>query len=65
MEFEAIYNVRDKIKMILKEKKIKFTELKPKVPFIEKMLEVEVNKKDGSKQCGYGLCGGICRWRNE
>lgn len=65
MEFEAIYNVRSKVKKILKEKDIKYTELKPQIPFLKKMLDIEVSKQDGSKQYGYGLCGGICRWRNN
>lgn len=33
MEFQAIYNVRDKVVKILNDKGIKYTELKPKVPF--------------------------------
>lgn len=33
MEFQAIYNVRDKVVKMLNDKGIKYTELKPKVPF--------------------------------
>lgn len=62
MEFKAIYDTREKIKKLLKEKNIKYTELKPKIPFINKMLDIEVHKRDGSIQYGYGLCGGRCRW---
>lgn len=62
MEFKAIYNVRERIKELLKEKNIKYTELKPKIPFLKKMLSIEVQKRDGSKQYGYGPCGGMCRW---
>lgn len=62
MEFQAIYDVRDKIKEILKSKNIKYTELHPKIPFLYKMLDIEVHKRDGSIQHGYGLCGGRCRW---
>ena len=62
VEFKAIYDIRDKIKKILKKKKIKYTELKPKIPFLEKMLIKEVHKRDGNIQIGYGLCGGKCRW---
>lgn len=65
MEFKAIYDTRDRIKELLQKKNIKYTELKPKIPFIEKMLAIEVNKHDGTKQYGYGLCGGMCRWRNN
>ncbi len=62
MEFKAIYNIRDKIKTILKEKNIKYTELNPQEPFLYKMLEKEVHKRDGTIQYGYGLCGRRCRW---
>lgn len=62
MEFKAIYDIRDKVKEKLKEKNIKYTELKPSEPFLHKMLKKEVHKRDGSIQKGYGICGGICRW---
>lgn len=65
MEFKAIYNIRNIVKELLDKKNIKYTELKPKVPFINKMIAIEVNKRDKTKQCGYGLCGGMCRWRNS
>lgn len=62
MEFKAIYDTRDIIKWVLKELNIKYTELKPNIPFIDKMLNIEVHKRDGTIQYGYGLCGGRCRW---
>lgn len=62
MEFKAIYKTRDKIKKLLGKRGIKYTELKPKEPFLYKMLEKEVHKRDGTIQKGYGLCGGRCRW---
>ena len=62
MEFKAIYNIRDKVRILLQELDIKYTELKPEIPFINKMLNIEVHKRDGSIQFGYGLCGGRCRW---
>lgn len=62
MEFKAIYDTRDIIKKLLCEKNIKYTELKPTIPFIDKMLNKKVNKRDGITQYGYGLCGGRCRW---
>lgn len=62
MEFQAIYNVKDKVKQLLKDRNIKYTELKPKESFLYKMLEKEVHKRDGSIQYGYGVCGGKCRW---
>lgn len=65
MEFQAVYKTRDKVKEILKHKNIKYTELHPKIPFLRKMLDIEVHKRDNSIQYGYGLCGGMCRWRNS
>lgn len=62
MEFQAIYNLRDKIIPVLKEKGINFVELKPDKPFLYTMLEKPVKKRDGSKQNGYQWCGGRCRW---
>lgn len=62
MEFDAIYTIRDKVKEILKQKNIVYTELSPDKPFLHYMLEKEVTKRDGSKQCGYKWCGGACRW---
>lgn len=62
MEFQAIYNIRDKILPILKENNIKYTELKPKEKFEYKMFEKLVNHRDGTKSKGYSWCGGRCRW---
>ena len=66
MEFNAIYYTRDLVLDILRDlynyRKIKYTELKPEIHFIDKMLNIEVHKRDGSIQFGYGLCGGRCRW---
>lgn len=46
MEFKAIYDVRDKIKKLLEKIGIKYTELKPNPPFLYKMLEKEVHKRN-------------------
>lgn len=62
MEFECIYNNRDKILPLLKQHNIKYTELKPKEPFEYTMLYKPVKKRDGSSQRGYSWCGGRCRW---
>lgn len=45
MEFECIYKMCDKILPILKEKNIKYTELKPKEPFEYTMFEKPVKKE--------------------
>ena len=62
MEFKAIYNIRDKIIEILKQRKIKFTELKPKCQFCYKMFDKPVKAKNGTTHYGYSWCGGRCRW---
>lgn len=62
MEFEAIYNIRDKIIEILKQRNIKFTELKPKCKFCYKMFDKPVKAKNGTTHYGYSWCGGRCRW---
>lgn len=62
MEFKAIYNIRDKIIEILKEKNIKFTELKPKCEFCYKMFDKPVKAKNGTTHYGYSWCGCRCRW---
>lgn len=58
MEFDAIYAVRDMVLPLLKSKGIEYTELKPRRPFLYDMLEKP--KRTGG--CGYGWCGGPCRW---
>lgn len=62
MEFDAIYNIRDKIKELLEEKNIKFTELKPSYNFEYKMFEKPVKHRNGTTGKGYSWCGGYCRW---
>lgn len=62
MEFQAIYDTRDKVLPLLAEKGIKYTELKPERPFLYDMLERPKIKRTGEKVCGDGWCGGACRW---
>lgn len=62
VEFQAIYDTKDKVRLILETLNIKYTELKPEIRFIDKMLNIEVHKRDGTIQKGYGICGGKCRW---
>ena len=62
VEFEAIYNVRDKVLPMLQENNIKYTELKPEYPFEYTMFEKPVKKRDGTTGKGYSWCGGRCRW---
>ena len=62
MEFKAIYNIRDKVKLLLQEKNIKFVELKPEYDFEYKMFDKPVKKRNGTIGKGYSWCGGVCRW---
>ena len=62
MEFRAIYNNRDKMKRLLEEQNITFTEMKPRNSFLWSMLEKPIKTRDGSIKVGFGWCGGPCRW---
>ena len=62
MEFQAIYNLRNKILPLLQENNIKYTELHPRKPFLFTMLDKTVKKRDGTISKGYSWCGGRCRW---
>ena len=53
VEFQAIYNNKNKLKPILESKNIRFTELKPTYDFIYLMTEKPVQKRDFSVQNGY------------
>ena len=62
MEFQAIYDIRDRVKPILEQRGIQFTEVKPDIPFLYAMLEKPVISRKGQLHYGYGWCGGPCRW---
>ena len=62
MEFNAIYNIRDKVKLWLNELGIKYTELKPTTDFKDKMYNYHYQSRKGDLKHGYGWCGGLCRW---
>lgn len=63
MEFDCIYRLRDKVaEELLKPNGIKFTELKPTMPFEYKMVCYEHKTRKGETRLGYGWCGGMCRW---
>lgn len=63
VEFSCIYMLRDRMKLILKEKNIEFVELQPREDFMYTMLErpVKYRNKDGYHY-GYEWCGGCTRW---
>ena len=62
MEFQSIYDIRDKIVVLLKERNIKYTELKPKYSFEYIMFDKPVKHRDGTYSNGYSWCGGRCHW---
>ncbi|MBR7080165.1 MAG: phosphoadenosine phosphosulfate reductase family protein [Treponema sp.] len=62
MEFNAIYQVREQIRPVLQDHGIQYVELKPERPFLYDMLEKPVYSKQKGNHCGYGWCGGLCRW---
>ena len=62
MEFQAIYNIRNKVLPILHDKKIKYTELHPQQSFEYTMFDKPVKHRNGTESKGYSWCGGRCRW---
>lgn len=61
-EFQAIYNVWDKLTKILDKKGVRYERIKPYNTFDYYFSEHEVKTRDGSYKKGYGWCGGRCRW---
>lgn len=63
-EFQAIYDIRDKVLPLLKLHNIKYTELYPEKPFDYYMFEHPVKKRGTNiiHKHGYSWCGGVCRW---
>ena len=49
-------------KEILEKNNIRYTELKPKLPFKYTMFEKPVKHRNGTCSNGYSWCGGRCRW---
>lgn len=62
MEFQAIYDMRDKVLPVLRERGIKYVELKPTMAFEDKMYNYPHLSRKGELKQGYGWCGGLCRW---
>lgn len=62
MEFQAIYDIRDRMKPVLEQQGVRFTEVKPDASFLYNMLERLVDSKKNGFHLGYGWCGGPCRW---
>lgn len=64
MEFQAIYDTRDRVVPLLRRKGIHYTELRPRHPMWWSMFCRPVKKRgtDTVHRRGYGWCGGVCRW---
>ena len=63
MEFNCIYKLWEILKQKAERHGVKCTVLRPEVPFLEKMFDIEVKNRDGSgTHKGYSWCGGRCRW---
>ena len=56
MEFQAIYNLRDKMIPTFEKHGVKYTELKPNKPFLYDMLEKPIYSKKNGHHNGYGWC---------
>ena len=63
MEFDCIYKIRDKVKLILQQHDVEYVELHPSEPFLYSMFERKVKERNKeSYHYGYSWCGGLCRW---
>lgn len=61
-EFQAIYNIQNKVKIICEKQNIKYTVLHPELDFDYKMFDKPVNGTKNGFHYGYSWCGGRCRW---
>lgn len=62
MEFKATYRMISKMRLLLSENNILFTELHPALNFEYKMFEKPVKERGGGVHYGYSWCGGRRRW---
>lgn len=62
MEFQAIYNNKNRMEKILEEHNIRFTVLRDLLPFTYRAFEKEVRTRNGTIKHGYNWCGGCARW---
>ena len=65
MEFQSIYDNKDKLSNILLNHNIQFTILKDTKSFEFKAFEKEIHKRDGTTSYGYDWCGGVRRWQTK
>ncbi len=62
MEFQAIYDNWERLKIYAEKNGIKCTKLKPQCSFLYTMFEKPVNVGKPNEHKGYSWCGGCCRW---
>lgn len=63
MEFNAIYNILNKIKPKLEAYGCHLEIIQPNTHYLVDMLLRPVNKGKKNQHYGYDWCGGVCRWR--
>lgn len=61
-EYQAIYDVWERLKRILDIKGIAYDTVTTEHDFDYYFSEKEIHSKDGSVKNGYSWCGGVCRW---
>lgn len=64
-EFESIYRVWGKLKVILAENNIEAVTLSPNKSFDYFFSDHKIKTRDGSLKSGYSWCGGRCRWMTQ
>ena len=64
-EFQAIYDIWERVKKILDNSGIKWDVVRPDYDFDYCFSEKKINTRDGSEKYGYSWCGGVCRWMTK
>lgn len=61
-EFKAIYDIWERVKVLLDEREIKWDVVYPDYDFDYCFSEKDIKCRNGSNKSGYSWCGGLCRW---
>lgn len=61
-EFQAIYEVWERVKRILHKHGIAYDTISTEFDFDYYFSEKNIHCKDGTTKQGYSWCGGVCRW---
>ena len=61
-EYQAIYEVWERVKRILDKQGIAYETISPDFDFDYYFSGKEIHCQDGSTKHGYSWCGGVCRW---